>query len=327
MGSIPSLAPSHELAPQRVVFVVLPDVNLLDLAGPSQVFHAAAGMGAPYRVVFGASQPELASAQGLTLAHLEPLPPVGEGEIVLVPGVHLHAQALGDTWIDPAVVRWIADAARAGAHVASVCTGAFALGEAGLLDSRRCTTHWQAVPLLRNRYPRAIVEEAMLFVQDGRITTSAGIASGIDLALALIERTYGPLLAAQVARYLVVYLRRNGSHAQHSIYLDYRTHLHPGVHRAQDYLVASLTTPASLTAVAAAARMSVRSLSRAFKEATGLTPLQYHQRLRLELGATLLSNPELSIEAIAQRCGFDDARHFRRLWSRTFGAPPSHSRA
>lgn len=327
MASIPSLANSGELAPRRIVFVVLPDVNLLDLAGPAQVFHAAAGMGAPYRVVFCASQPELGSAQGLTLAHLEPLPPVGEGEVVLVPGVHLHAQALDDTWIDPAVVRWIAEASRAGAHVASVCTGAFALGEAGLLDGRRCTTHWQAVPLLQSRYPRAMVEEAMLFVQDGRITTSAGIASGIDLALALVERAHGPLLAAQVARYLVVYLRRNGSHAQHSIYLDYRTHLHPGVHRAQDYLVASLTAPVSLTDVAAAARMSVRSLSRAFKEATGLTPLQYHQRLRLELGAALLSSPELSIEAIAERCGFDDARHFRRLWRRTFGAPPSHSRA
>jgi transcriptional regulator GlxA family with amidase domain len=225
------------------------------------------------------------------------------------------------------VVCWLAEAYQAGAYLASVCTGAFVLGEAGLLDGRRCTTHWEAVPLLRSRYPRAKVDEATLFVHDGRITTSAGIASGIDMALALIERAHGPLLTAQIARYLVVYLRRNGSHAQQSIYLDYRTHLHSGVHRAQDYLVASLTTPVSLTDLAAASQMSVRNLSRAFKEATGLTPLQYHQRLRLELGATLLDNPDLSIEAIAQRCGFDDARHFRRLWQRTFGTPPSRHRA
>jgi transcriptional regulator GlxA family with amidase domain len=321
------LAPTRQVAPQRVVFLLLPNVNLLDLAGPVQVFHTAARMGAPYHVVFCASQPELASAQGLALAHLEPLPMVGDGEIVLVPGVSFHTHALRETWLDLTVVRWIAEAYQAGASLASVCTGAFVLGEAGLLDGRRCTTHWQAVPHLRSRYPRAKVDEATLFVQDGRITTSAGIASGTDMALALVEQAQGPLFTAQLARYLVVYLRRNGSHGQHSIYLDYRTHLHPGVHRAQDYLIASLTTPVSLTDLAVAAEMTVRSLSRAFKEATGLTPVQYHQRLRLELGATLLDNPELSIEAIAQTCGFDDARHFRRLWQRAFGAPPSRGRA
>jgi transcriptional regulator GlxA family with amidase domain len=166
----------------------------------------------------------------------------------------------------------------------------------------------------------------MLFVRDGRITTSAGIASGIDMALAVVEQAHGALLAAQVARYLVVYLRRNGSHAQQSLYLDYRTHLNSGVHRAQDYLLASLTTPVSLADLAATTHMPVRSLTRAFKEATGLTPLQYHQLLRLELGATLLENPDLSVEVVAERCGFDDARHFRRLWRRVYGAPPSRSR-
>jgi transcriptional regulator GlxA family with amidase domain len=228
--------------------------------------------------------------------------------------------------VEQAAISWLTKSYQAGAHVASVCTGAFVLGEAGLLDGRRCTTHWQAVPFLRGRYPLAKVEEAMLFVRDGRITTSAGIASGIDMALAVIEQAYGPLLAAQVARYLVVYLRRNGTHAQQSLYLDYRTHLNPAVHRAQDYLLASLTASVSLSEVAAAAHMPVRSLTRAFKEATGLTPLQYHQLLRLELGATLLENPDLSIEVIAERCGFDDARHFRRLWQRVHGVSPSRSR-
>lgn len=320
-------APTRQIRPQRVVFLVLPHVNLLDLAGPAQVFHSAAGMGASYQVVFCASEPEIASSQGLALAHLEPLSRVGDGDIVLVPGISLHTHAQRETWLDPAVARWIAEAYAAGAHLASVCTGAFALGEAGILDGRRCTTHWQAVPLLRRQYPRAKVDEATLFVQDGRVTTSAGIASGIDMALAIVELAHGPLFTAQLARYLVVYLRRNGSHAQHSIYLDYRTHLHPGVHRAQDHLSASLTTPVSLTQLAVAAQMPVRSLSRAFKEATGLTPLQYHQRLRLELGATLLDNPDLSLEAISEMCGFDDARHFRRLWQRAFGAPPSRTRA
>lgn len=317
---------SDPLGPQRVVFLLLSNLNLLDLAGPLQVFHAAAGMGAPYQIVFCASQPELVCAQGLTIAHVGALQEVGEGDIVLVPGVSLDGHELDVTHVDQATIRWLTESYQAGAYVASVCTGAFVLGEAGLLDGRRCTTHWQAVSLLRSRYPRAKVEEAMLFVRDGRITTSAGIASGIDMALALVEQAHGPLLAAQVARYLVVYLRRNGSHAQQSVYLDYRTHLNPGIHRAQDHLLASLTTPVSLSELAAAARMPVRSLTRAFKEAIGLTPLQYHQLLRLELGANLLENPDLSIEVIAERCGFDDARHFRRLWRRVHGVSPSRSR-
>jgi transcriptional regulator GlxA family with amidase domain len=314
-------------ARQRVVFLLLPNVNLLDVAGPAQVFSTAAHMGAPYDVVFCACQPELPTTMGLVVANLVPLPAAGSGEIVLVPGVGLQTTALKTGLLNPTVARWLNQAYQAGACLASVCTGAFVLGEAGLLDGRRCTTHWEAVQLLRSRYPRARVDEGALFVQDGPITTSAGIASGIDMALALVEREHGPLLAAQIARYLVVYLRRNGSHAQQSIYLDYRTHLHPGVHRAQDYLAASLNTPVPLSHLAAMAQMSVRSLSRAFKEATGLTPLQYHHRLRLELGSVLLDNPELSIEAVAERCGFEDARQFRRLWQRTFGTPPSRRRA
>jgi transcriptional regulator GlxA family with amidase domain len=313
-------------APQRIMFLVLTEVNLLDLAGPAQVFHTAASMGAPYTVHFCASQPELASAQGLAFAHLEPLPVVGADGVVVIPGMSLQTYARGETRLDPAILRWVAAAHQAGACLASVCTGAFVLGEAGVLDGRRCTTHWEVIPHLQTRYSRARVVEAALFVQDGPIITSAGIASGIDMALAVVERAHGPLFTAQVARYLVVYMRRNGSHAQQSIYLDYRTHLHPGVHRAQDYLIASLTAPVSLAQVAAAAEMTVRSLSRAFKEATGLTPLQFHQRLRLEVASTLLHDPGLSIESIAQRCGFEDARHFRRLWQRTYGSPPSGSR-
>src|SRR5690348_7021636 len=289
------LAPIRHTVPNRVVFLLLPDVNLLDLAGPAQVFHTTASMGAPYLVQFCAPQPELVSAQGPVLAQLEPLPEICAGDTLLVPGMSLQAYARGETRLDPTVARWIAEAYRAGACLASICTGAFVLGEAGVLDGRRCTTHWEVIAHLRTRYPRAKVVEAALFVEDGPITTSAGIASGIDLALALVERAHGPLLTAQVARYLVVYLRRNGTQAQHSIYLDYRTHLDPGVHRAQDHLIASLTAPVSLSQLAVAAGMSVRSLSRAFKEATGLTPVQYHQRLRLELASSLLHNPDLSI--------------------------------
>src|SRR5205085_2241559 len=112
-------------------------------------------------------------------------------------------------------------------HIAAICTGAFVLGEAGLLNGRRCTTHWSRLDELHQRFTSATVLINRLFVTDGNVTTSAGIASGIDMTLALIERAYGPLVAAEVARDMVVYIRRDGSESQQSVYLDYRTHLHP----------------------------------------------------------------------------------------------------
>jgi len=323
---IPTPALAARTPPPRVVFLLLPHVNLLDLAGPAQVFHTAAHVGAPYQLRFCAEQPDVMSAQGLALGRVEPLLPVGADDLVIVPGLSLEAYASGEARISAAIVRWLQQAHAAGARLASICTGAFALGEAGLLDGRRCTTHWEVTAALQARYPRAQVLEAALFVHDTGVTTSAGIAAGIDLALALVEERHGPLLTAQLARYLVVYLRRGQAHRQESIYLAYRTHLHPGVHRAQDYLIQAQTAPVSLREVAAHAGMSVRQLLRAFKEATGITPVQYHQRLRLEIAAALLRNPELSIEGVAHRCGFEDPRHFRRLWRRAFGAPPSLSR-
>lgn len=311
---------------RRVLFVLLPQVNLLDLAGPVQVFHASGQLGVPYELHFCASQPEVASAPGLVLAHLEPLIDVAPDDLVIVPGLQLECDPLHDLSLDPELNQWLNQAHMVGAHIASVCTGAFVLGEAGLLNGHRCTTHWISVADLQARYPRARVQDSALYIHDGRITTSAGVASGIDMALSLLEHQHGPLFTAQVARYLVIYLRRNGSQPQDSVYLQYRTHLDPGVHRVQDHLISHLTEPVSLPALAQVGQMSTRSLTRAFKEATGLTPVQYHQRLQLELAATLLHNPELSIEEIAHKCGFEDARHFRRLWQRQFGLAPSASR-
>jgi len=168
--------------------------------------------------------------------------------------------------------------------------------------------------------------EAVLYVHDRGVTTSAGIASGIDMALSLVEQHHGPRLAGEVARWMVIYLRRNGSQGQVSAYLEYRTHLHPAVHQVQDWLAEHATEPTSLADLAAVAKMTVRNLSRIFKDATGLTPLQYQQRLRLEVAANLLSESELSIEEVAAKCGFEDGRHFRRLWHRYFGVPPSETR-
>ena len=309
---------------QRVIFLVLEGVELLDLAGPAQVFSMAASLGAPYSLHFCANQTGARSAQGLFLGQLEPLPIVSANDLVMVAGVTL--ERLSQPLLDVDTRRWLLDAHAKSTCIASICTGASVLGEAGLLDGRRCTTHWYTVGELQQRYPMARVVDSVLYVRDRGIVTSAGVASGIDMAISLIEQQYGSHFAALVARYLVIYLRRSGSQSQHSAYLEYRNHLHPGVHQVQNWLAEHAMSAVSLPLLAQIANMSVRSFSRAFKQATGLTPMQYQQRLRLELAATLLQNSDLSIETIAARCGFDDARHFRRLWQRYFGATPSATR-
>lgn len=311
----------------RVVMLLLPQVNLLDLAGPAQVFHSANTLSARYRVEFCSLTPIVPTAQGLNLANLAALPELNPPDRLIIPGLDLDAEHPEKHHLPEAIREWLQRQAARGVHIASVCTGAFVLGEAGLLDGKRCTTHWFALDILQARYPHAQVLNSALFVHDQNITTSAGIASGIDMALDLVAQDYGPLFTAQVARYLVVYLRRNGTQPQHSIYLEYRTHFHTGVHAAQDYLINNLSRIVPLAELAENAAMSVRNLTRAFKEATGLSPLQYHQRLRLAFAANLLGSSNLSVEEIALQAGFEDVRHFRRLWQREFGSPPSTLRS
>ncbi|HJT18126.1 MAG TPA: helix-turn-helix domain-containing protein, partial [Thermoanaerobaculia bacterium] len=166
-----------------------------------------------------------------------------------------------------------------------------------------------------------------LYVTDGAITTSAGIASGIDMALALIERAAGPIAALDVAREMVVYIRRDGSHAQESVYLDYRTHLHPGIHRVQDALIRNPSRKLALAQLAKTAGMSPRNLTRTFRAATGISVNNFATRVRLELARTLIHDPALSVDAVARRCGFQSARQLRRLWARHFQTTPSAERS
>jgi transcriptional regulator GlxA family with amidase domain len=304
-----------------VVFLVLPEVEMLDLAGPLQAFHEAA-RSHPFRIRVCSTATEVCSQQGIVLSKLEPLPAVSAGDLVIVPGMPYRATH----HVERQVIRWLRGASTAGAHIASVCTGAFILGEAGLLSGRRCTTHWSRIAELRQRYPSARVLENRLYVSDADITTSAGIASGIDMALALIERAYGPLVALEVAREMVVYLRRDGSHDQESVYLDYRRHLHPGIHRVQDQLIQNPHQKFALTQLAKTAGMSPRNLTRAFRQATGISVNNFATRVRLELARSLIHDPALSVDAVAHRCGFGSARQLRRLWLRHFNTTPSAER-
>ncbi|MER7175160.1 GlxA family transcriptional regulator [Streptomyces mesophilus] len=300
----------------RVVFLLLPGVHLLDLAGPAQAFGLAGDFGHPYELAYVAEESPVASAQGLPLAAGTKWPEPSADDLLMVPG--WRSDALRHP---PAASEAVLERLRAhhdrGGTVASVCAGAELLGRAGLLDGRRCTTHHDLQDALAGRYPRATVVRDVLFTTDDRVVTSAGIASGIDLVLHLLAQRHGPALAARVARSMVVYARRNGDEPQASAMLRLRSHLDDTVHRVQDHIDSHYAQSLPLTALAARAGVSERTLTRMFHRATGgLTPLRYQQTLRVERAEHLIGHGE-TVEAAARAVGFEDARMLRRLRSRT----------
>ncbi|WP_430783500.1 GlxA family transcriptional regulator [Actinoplanes sp. G11-F43] len=291
----------------RVLFVLTPQVHLLDLAGPAQVFSTAPG----YELLYYAEASPVPTWQGVPLVAAVAWPDLDPGDLVLVPGWRT-----GYGYFTPATLDRLAAHHAAGGTVASVCAGADALGRAGLLDGRRCTTHHGLQDRLARSHPAATVVRDVLYVSDDRVVTSAGIASGIDLALHLVAQRHGPAAAARVAREMVVYARRNGDDQQHSAMLRHRAHLNDVVHRVQDRIDAAFTTPLPLPGLAAAAGVSERTLTRLFTVATGRTPLRYQQLLRLERAEHLISHGATT-ESAARAVGFTDARMLRRLRSRT----------
>jgi transcriptional regulator GlxA family with amidase domain len=304
----------------HVVFLLVPRLHLLDLAGPAQVFSTAADQGLGYTLSYVAEQEDVPTAQGVTLRARVEWPRLTADDLVVVPG--WRSPTLRDTGpVAPGTLERLRAHHAAGGTVASVCAGADALGRAGLLDGRRCTTHHDVQEELARRYPRATVVRDVLYVVDGAVVTSAGIASGIDLALHLLAVRHGPGAAARVARQMVVYARRNGDERQASAMLRHRGHVSDAVHRAQDVIDARFTDRIALAELAAGAGLSERTLTRRFSAATGLTPLRYQQELRVERAEHLIAQGA-TVESAARAVGFQDARMLRRLRSRPAGQEP-----
>ncbi|WP_158892256.1 GlxA family transcriptional regulator [Amycolatopsis anabasis] len=299
----------------RVVFLLAPRLHLLDLAGPAQVFSTAADFGHGYELTYVADEPEVPTAQGVPVRAEVTWPELTPGDLVLVPGWRTRGLAEPPR-ISAASLTRLREHHAAGGMVASVCAGADALGRAGLLDGRRCTTHHDVQDELARRYPRATVVRDVLYVVDGRVVTSAGIASGIDLALHLIATRHGPGAAARIARAMVVYARRNGDEQQASAMLRHRAHLSDAVHRVQDLIDARFAERLRLADLAAASGCSERTVTRLFTAATGLTPLRYQHQLRLERAEHLIGQGT-TVESAARAVGFEDARMLRRLRSRS----------
>jgi transcriptional regulator GlxA family with amidase domain len=211
------------------------------------------------------------------------------------------------------MLEWVARCHQQGITLCSICTGAFMLAKAGVLQDKECTTHWRYTEQLQQRYKRLKVLRNRLYVKSGNVYTSAGIATGIDLALFLLEERHGKRFASQVAKELVVYIRREGAEEQESIFLQHRDHIDEQIHAVQDWIARNLSKKLSLDTLADMAHTSPRNLTRIFKKQTGLTISQYQNSIRVEKAKSLLANSNYKLDHIAKLCGLHTTKHLRIL--------------
>jgi transcriptional regulator GlxA family with amidase domain len=220
------------------------------------------------------------------------------------------------------VIAWLTAAARRSRRVASVCTGAFLLARAGLLDGRPATTHWASCKELARRYPSIRVEPDPIFVRDGDVMTSAGVTAGMDLALALVEEDLGRETALETARWLVLFLKRPGGQAQFSAQLAAQMADREPLRELQEWIPDNLDVDLSVPALARRACMSERNFARAFRRETGMTPAAYVETARVERARMALESGELPVETIARQAGFGTVETMRRAFGRRLGVSP-----
>jgi transcriptional regulator GlxA family with amidase domain len=298
---------------------------LLDVAGPAEAFRMAnAEVPDGYALKFVGSTRTIESAVGLQLGAIRPLPrKVADGAIVIITGVTTRKLDLNTPAVT-ALCRWLREAmANESVTLMCVCSGSVVAAHAGVLRNRECTTHHELIGHLERADPTARVHANRIFVEDGRVFTSAGVTAGIDLALHVIGRQLGHRVAAAVAQDLVVYLRRSGGDPALSAWVMHRNHIHPVVHRVQDAVSRDPAAPWPAEKLANLAHTSERNLARLFAQHAQCSPLDYVQRIRVALAREILSQSDLPIERVAERAGFSSAHQLRRVWRRWESIPPS----
>jgi transcriptional regulator GlxA family with amidase domain len=307
-------------SPRRVVVLALPRTQALDLAGPIDVFASATERVTPgYAVeLVTPGGGHVRCSSGLTVA-AGPLPAPAPMDTLLV----LGGEDMPATARDRSVCDWVLASAARAERTVSICTGAFVLAAAGLLDGRRATTHWTRCDDLARAYPQVVVEPDRIFTRDGPIGTSAGVSAGIDMALALVEEDLGREVALEVARAMVVFLKRPGGQSQFSAQLAGQLAARQPLRELQAWIADHLDEDLSVPALARRAFMSERNFGRAFRRETGLTPAAYVEALRIERARTALQESAAPTEVIARFCGFGSAEVMRRAFQRRLGIPPT----
>lgn len=313
---------------QVVAIVVHEGVQALDVAGPVDVFaeaNAYLNQSDRYRTMLvAASREPLRASNGICMvADLDFEQATGGFDIVLVAG----GPALPEGAPDPDMVQWVEAAPWRASLYGSICTGAFVLGHAGLLDGRRVTTHWQNAHALAARFPQARVEPDAIFVRDDRLVTSAGVTAGIDLALELVRQRHGGEIALKVAKRLVVVAQRQGGQSQFSPYLSAPADPASPVARVQDHVLRNLGSRHTLGTLAAAAGLSPRSLARHFAQEAGISPHEFVERARLDAARRMLEGTNRPLKMIAYDCGFGSADRMRLVFTARLRVSPAQYRA
>ncbi|MFC3530973.1 GlxA family transcriptional regulator [Vogesella facilis] len=305
-------------------FLLTPRYLALDFVGPAEALRMAIEEGAPFRLRVAGPARECVSSLGLA-SLIDPLPDIlPVGSLVILCGT-VDEDADYATAEAAQLVAWLRRHITPQVQLATICSGALLAGMAGLLDGRSCTTHHSIVPKLAAVAPAARVLDNRIFVEDGNVATSAGITTGMDLALALIERHAGADIAGRVARRMVLYARRAGDDPQLSPWLAFRNHLHPAVHRAQDLIAREPAQRWPVELLAERVYLSPRHLTRLFREQAGVGIVEYQQRLRIAVVRQLLQQGS-SVERAAEGAGFSSARDMRRVWQKYQpGSPGQHS--
>lgn len=310
-----------------VAIAIFPGVQALDVAGPLDVFAEAnlfIGDKERYDVaLLAADSAPLRASNGIRFVADETFDqPRSTFDLALVAG----GPALPESTPDARLTAWLANVASQCERYGSICTGAFALGHAGLLDDRNVTTHWQHAQQLAAQFPKARVDFDRIYLRDERLVTSAGVTAGIDLALALVTEDHGPQTALKVAKRLVVFSQRQGGQSQFSPYLTAPVDEASPVAKIQAHVMTNIRNNFTVKQLADVAGMSARNFARIFVQETGVTPHEFVERARMDAARKLLESSGAALKTIAYDCGFGTADRMRIVFTKRIGATPKQYR-
>ena len=319
------MGPTQKFTRRHIVFVAFDGFQLLDLAGPMQVFMTAneharndsSGRPVEYRISAVSHQLEEIRCVPALPLRFAPLPALLEpGTTLMVVGGNGVETASSSTALND----WLRRHANQAERICSICNGAFLLARAGLLAGRRATTHWIDCDQLQRRYPDIEVDRDAIYVRDGKIWTSAGVSAGIDLALALVEHDHGPNASAVIARRLVLYAKRPGNQSQFSEFIELIARDRAGSFAAlHQWILANINADLRVPALARQAGMSERSFARKYRASVGMTPAETVARFRAHAARHHLLNSNVSLKTIAARAGFGSVEHMNRVHLKVYG--------
>jgi transcriptional regulator GlxA family with amidase domain len=310
-----------------VAFLLFPHFQLLDLAGPSDAFGEVKVLSSgecQYEILtVGTTRGALRSSSGISIQPDRTIfDACPEFDTVMVPG----GLGVFEVLEDSTIANWLVAQSRSSRRLAAICNGGFALGAAGLLDGKTVSTHWMDASRMAGMFPRAKIEADRIFVKDGSVYTTAGVTAGIDLSLHFIEEDLGRKIALDVAKYLIVHLRRTGGQSQFSPLLDVQGGADTVVAEIQAYILGNLSVEHTVPSIARRFNMSPRNLARVFSKGAGMTPKAFLNDARVDSVRRYLETTDLPLKTIASHCGFQTAEGLRRLFSRRLGIAPQEYR-